>query len=99
MAFENLSIENNGRIRYIIINRESKLNALNTATINELDAAMYNALNDNAVGGLILTGTGEKAFVAGADIAEFAGLDDAGGLQWQNEGMPFSIKYRMVKNP
>jgi enoyl-CoA hydratase len=86
MAFENLLIETKGRIRYIIINRESKLNALNAATITELDGAIHAALNDSAVGGVILTGAGEKAFVAGADIAEFAGLDEAAGLAMAKRG-------------
>jgi enoyl-CoA hydratase len=74
MEFENLRIEDKERIRYIIINRESKLNALNKATLNELHDAMLAAIKDAAVGGIIITGSGTKAFVAGADIAELAGL-------------------------
>lgn len=75
MNFQNLLIETKGRIRYIIVNRENKLNALNKATIAEIDVAVDDALNSNEVGGIIFTGAGQKAFVAGADIAEFAGLD------------------------
>jgi enoyl-CoA hydratase len=75
MTFQNLLIENKDRIQYITINRESKLNALNKAIIAELHTAMFNAFGNPAVGGIIITGAGNKAFVAGADIAEFAGVD------------------------
>lgn len=79
MAFENLLVENKDRIQYIIINRESKLNALNKATIAELHTAISGAFSNDEVGGIIITGAGQKAFVAGADIAEFADLDIKGG--------------------
>ncbi len=75
MEFQNLLIEQKGRIRYIIINRESKLNALNADTINELYTALNEAFNNNDTRGIIITGAGNKAFVAGADIAEFKDLD------------------------
>ncbi|WP_183562433.1 enoyl-CoA hydratase/isomerase family protein [Mucilaginibacter sp. SP1R1] len=75
MEFQNLTIENKERIQYIIINRESKLNALNKDTLAELHTAFTAAFNNPAVGGIIITGAGTKAFVAGADISEFAGLD------------------------
>jgi enoyl-CoA hydratase len=75
MAFENLLIEDKGRIRRITINRESKLNALNTATLAELHTALTEAFTDKTIGGLIITGTGSKAFVAGADISEFTGFN------------------------
>jgi len=81
MAFENILVEHKGRIQYITINRESKLNALNKATLDELHTAITNAFTDAAIGGLIITGAGQKAFVAGADISEFAALDATGGAQ------------------
>lgn len=86
MAYQNLLIENKNRIQYIIINREAKLNALNKATLAELHEAVTNAFHDPKVGGLIITGTGQKAFVAGADIAEFANLGVNGGNQLSREG-------------
>jgi enoyl-CoA hydratase len=86
MAFENLIIEDKGRIRYITLNRESKLNALNKATLAELHEAFSEAFNDKAVGGIIITGAGPKAFGAGADIAEFAVLDGNGGTELSKEG-------------
>ena len=75
MPFENLLIENKQRTRYIIINRESKLNALNSATLNDLHHAFTDAFADSSVGGVIITGAGQKAFVAGADIAELSLLN------------------------
>ena len=61
----------------LTVNRPTKLNALNGATIGELHAAATQALADPAVRGILLTGSGEKAFVAGADIAELAALTPA----------------------
>lgn len=86
MAFENITTEDKGRIRLITVNRESKLNALNRATLTELHTAITAALADTAVGGIIITGAGNKAFVAGADIAEFVQLDEAGGLELSRQG-------------
>lgn len=75
MAYQNLLIETKARIQYITINRESKLNALNRQTLQELHQAFTVAFNDNEVGGIIITGAGPKAFVAGADIAEFVDVN------------------------
>ncbi len=81
MEFQNLLIEHKDRIQYIIINRESKLNALNKATLVELRTAFDDAFNNPQVGGIILTGAGQKAFVAGADISEFAGQSAKDGFE------------------
>jgi enoyl-CoA hydratase len=81
MPFQNLLIENKERIQYIIINRESKLNALNKETLAELHTALVDAFQNPKVGGIILTGTGNKAFAAGADISEFVGVDAKGGAE------------------
>lgn len=79
MKFQNLLITNQDRVQYITINRENKLNALNKETLTELHTAFFDAFNNPAIGGIIITGAGAKAFVAGADISEFADLDaDAG---------------------
>lgn len=86
MPFENLLIEDKERIRYIIINRETKLNALNKATLAELHTALTDAFSNTAVGGIIITGAGQKAFVAGADISEFESLDVEGGTQLSRTG-------------
>jgi enoyl-CoA hydratase len=86
MEFQNLLIENKERIQYIIINRESKLNALNKDTLAELHVAFSEAFGNPDVGGIIITGAGPKAFVAGADISEFAALSVDGGTALAREG-------------
>jgi enoyl-CoA hydratase len=72
MSYNNLLIADDGGIRVITINRPDQLNALNRATIGELDQALNEADTDKSVRVLIITGSGAKAFVAGADIKEFA---------------------------
>jgi enoyl-CoA hydratase len=72
MAYKNLLFETKNRIAYVTINRPDKLNALNTETFNELAHVMNVIDRDTNTIGVILTGSGEKAFVAGADIAELA---------------------------
>ncbi len=72
MSYENILVEQAGHIQTITINRPTQLNALNKATIEELHAALKAANDDASTGVVILTGSGEKSFVAGADIKEFA---------------------------
>src|SRR5919205_1637629 len=72
MTFETLTFDVRDRIATITINRPDKLNALNDATIGELGRAIDAAREREDVGGVIVTGAGAKAFVAGADIAELA---------------------------
>jgi len=72
MAYENLLYEKKESIAWITFNRPKVLNALNRKTIEELEHALIDAREDHAVRVLILTGSGEKAFVAGADISELA---------------------------
>ena len=70
MAYRNLEISHHDGVRTITINRPDKLNALNRDTLNELGIAFAQAAADNDAGVVVLAGAGEKAFVAGADIAE-----------------------------
>lgn len=72
MTFENILTEKDNGLAIITINRPSKLNALNKATIQELHEAFRAMDADRDVKVIVVTGSGEKAFVAGADIAEFA---------------------------
>jgi enoyl-CoA hydratase len=72
MPYTNLTFDVRDRIATITINRPDKLNALNDATIAELDEAIGEVIRRKDVGGAIVTGTGAKAFVAGADIAELS---------------------------
>lgn len=87
-SFENLlyDLDTTSGILALTLNRPSKLNALNATTIAELGQAMQQALADPQVRGVLLTGSGEKAFVAGADIAELAALDAAGARRSSEQG-------------
>ncbi|OGF67451.1 MAG: enoyl-CoA hydratase [Candidatus Fischerbacteria bacterium RBG_13_37_8] len=75
MNYQNILYEKKGEIAYVTINRPQVLNALNGATVEELSSAFESAKNDTEVRALIITGSGEKAFVAGADISELATKD------------------------
>lgn len=99
MAYQHIRIENSGKIRIITISRESKLNALNAATIQELGQAIREVQEDEIIRAVILTGAGEKAFVAGADISEFADYDPAQGenLARQGQQLVFDAIYHSSK--
>jgi enoyl-CoA hydratase/carnithine racemase len=73
-TFENLLYEKRDRIAYVTLNRPKVLNALNTPTWADLHAAFSDAQADPSILGVILTGAGDKAFIAGADISELAHL-------------------------
>ncbi|MBM3984682.1 MAG: hypothetical protein FJ296_03160 [Planctomycetes bacterium] len=72
MAYENILREDREGVAFVTVNRPDKLNALNAATIGELHHCFDALAADDAVRAVILTGAGEKAFVAGADISELA---------------------------
>lgn len=86
MNFENILFQAKTGICTITINRPSKLNALNKATIKELHDAIHSADENDQVQVIIITGSGEKAFVAGADISEFADFSVAEGEHLASEG-------------
>lgn len=86
MNYNNLLLETRDRILYLTINRESKLNALNRETLSELHTAVTQAGGEENVAGIIITGAGQKAFVAGADISEFASFNVAEGKELAQEG-------------
>src|SRR5947208_9397802 len=81
MAFDTLLLERDGASAVITINRPKVLNALNTQTIDELRRAILELKQDAAVRAVILTGAGEKSFVAGADINELAVQSPTGGRE------------------
>ncbi|HSN14840.1 MAG TPA: enoyl-CoA hydratase-related protein [Anaeromyxobacteraceae bacterium] len=74
MAYENLLYEVRDGVGLVTMNRPKALNALNGATIADLDACLASVERDAAVRALVVTGAGDKAFVAGADIAEMASM-------------------------
>ncbi|OAQ39256.1 enoyl-CoA hydratase [Pedobacter psychrophilus] len=86
MTFNNLIVENSDFIQIITISREAKLNALNRETLRELNLAIKDVINDKNIRGIIITGAGEKAFVAGADISEFSSFNSAEGKELAKEG-------------
>jgi enoyl-CoA hydratase len=86
MAYQNLISDLVDNILYVTINRPEKLNALNKQTIAELANVVQFANETEEVRGVILTGSGEKAFVAGADIAEFTGLSREEAAQLSSFG-------------
>ncbi len=86
MNYENLLIAIENKIALVTLNRPAKLNALNKETLAELHTAFTDLENNEAVQVIILTGSGEKAFVAGADIAEFANFSTQEGMQLAANG-------------
>jgi enoyl-CoA hydratase len=85
-------------IAVVTVNRPDKLNALNAGTVRELDAALRSVRDDAAVRAIILTGAGEKAFVAGADIAELAQMGPIEGVRISRDGQAtFRMMERMPK--
>src|SRR5258708_674616 len=77
-SFENVSYSQKGGIAYVTVNRSKVLNALNQRTWEDLRKAFEEAQRDAAVRGVILTGAGDKAFIAGADISELAQVSAVG---------------------
>ena len=78
-SLQNLLLERDGAIAVVTVNRPKVLNALNLATLEELRRTMDALREDAAIRCIILTGSGEKSFVAGADINELGGQSPAGG--------------------
>ena len=84
--YENILLEREGHTLILTINRPTKLNALNQATLQELKEVMQMVDEDNAIRGVIITGAGDRAFVAGADISEFEELNEMNGRKFSEEG-------------
>src|SRR5688572_16473833 len=99
MGYSTITIQQEDQATLITISRESKLNALNDTTLRELSHALHGALEAPDVRGIIITGAGEKAFVAGADIAEFADYDASQGRQLAQVGqdLVFDLIHRAHK--
>ncbi|MEZ4853182.1 enoyl-CoA hydratase/isomerase family protein [Flavobacterium sp.] len=93
---ENILIEKTENIAVVTINRPTKLNALNKATIQELNQAFKQLNEDKNTKAIIVTGSGEKAFVAGADIAEFAHFSVEEGEKLAAEGQ--ALLFDFVQN-
>ncbi|XOV92016.1 MAG: enoyl-CoA hydratase/isomerase family protein [Bacteroidota bacterium] len=83
---KNLSLSTKENILTVTINREKKLNALNRSTLLELKEVVQSVYDDKEIKGVILTGSGDKAFIAGADISEFTELNEMIGRKFAEEG-------------
>lgn len=86
MDFKNLLIEKKEAVRIITVNRPEKLNALNKETVTELLEAFKQIEDDQQARVVIITGAGEKSFVAGADIKEITELDEKSGEEFSRKG-------------
>jgi enoyl-CoA hydratase len=96
MAYENITTAQEDRVHIITINRPKQLNALNKATIQELHDALDTANKDDSTRAIILTGSGEKAFVAGADIKEFANFNVEQGQELAANGQ--EVLFNFLQN-
>lgn len=100
MTYNNLEISTEDRIGLITINRPKALNALNKETIEELSHAFGELESNEDIRVIILTGSGEKAFVAGADIKEFKDFDGKQGQQLAQVGQTILFnKIEKLKKP
>jgi enoyl-CoA hydratase len=98
-SFETLLTELTNGILIVTLNREDKLNALNKAVIGEISEVMDEVYANPEIKGVIITGKGSKAFAAGADIAEFKGLDEAQGKALAKRGHDTFNKIEMCPKP
>jgi enoyl-CoA hydratase len=99
MKFDTILVDNSSALAKVTINRPKKLNALNKTTIQELHEAFEALEKDEDVKVIVLTGSGEKAFVAGADISEFANfsVDEGGSLARKGQEILFDFIENLSK--
>jgi enoyl-CoA hydratase len=99
MSYENLTLEIQDRIARVTISRPRVLNALNEQTIREIHAAFAALRHDASVGAVVLTGAGEKAFVAGADINELASMTPMQGEASSRLGQAALLEIETLGKP
>ncbi|UPG91287.1 enoyl-CoA hydratase-related protein [Luteibacter aegosomaticola] len=99
MAFRTLTTADRGAVRTLTVNRPDKLNALNRETLGELTLAFRQAQQDDAVRVVVLAGAGEKAFVAGADIAEMTTLTPAKAQVFSRAGQDLMLTIERLDKP
>jgi enoyl-CoA hydratase len=99
MNFENLIYEEKNNVGIVTINRPQKLNALNIKTIEELKVIFEEIGNNQEVRAVVLTGSGEKAFVAGADISELSKLSPLQAKEFSHNGQAVFNKIENLNKP
>jgi enoyl-CoA hydratase len=99
MTFDNLLFERDGAVAILTFNRPKVLNALNAGTLRDLDAALDALGGDAEVRAIILTGAGEKSFVAGADINELMVLTPAEGKEHARHGQRIFDRIEQLGKP
>ena len=99
MEFKNLLLEASAGVAKLTINRPQSLNALNEQLLTELECAISHLEQDDDVKVVVITGAGEKAFVAGADIKEMASLDSFQGHSFALKGQKVMLALRKMKKP
>ena len=99
MAYENLLVERDAATLIVTLNRPSKLNALNSQTLTELGQVLDEAAADDGIRALVLTGAGEKAFVAGADIEELSKQTPVTGREHARKGQALFDRIERFNKP
>jgi len=99
MEYESLLVDTSNQVTTITVNRPAKLNALNHQTIGELRQAFEQAGNDEAVRAIIVTGAGDKAFVAGADITEIRDQSPVQARAFSRRGQQLMLEIQQTEKP
>ncbi len=99
MTFNTLLTEDRGAVRVITVHRPDKRNALNRATLSDLHAAFFAAESDEQVRAIVLTGSGPKAFVAGADITEMNSLTPVQARDFSRHGQALMTRIERSRKP
>ena len=99
MNYSTIKTELENNIFTVIINRPDKLNALNRIVLDELDNVIDSVYTDDNIKAVIITGAGEKAFVAGADISEFISVEDNEGVPLAKRGQDLFFKIENCPKP
>lgn len=99
MELTNVILQKEDHLATVIINRPKALNALNSETLKDLDKVLEDLENDSNIYAVILTGAGEKSFVAGADIAEMKDLNEDEGRQFGELGNKVFLRLENLDKP
>lgn len=99
MSYENITLEKQDGVARLVINRPKVMNALNDATVTELGLAFDDVAADDDVRALVITGAGDKAFIAGADINELARMNPLGAKALAFKGQETLTKLEMLGKP